>query len=87
MASIPAFTLTTRKPALMRSTECLMDAKHVGQDFICFNFKDHPSAIGSTLDRKTARGFSCLLSVMTLWKAALVRRPPVTTHTKNSAWP
>ena len=31
--------------------------------FICFNFKDHPSAIGSTLDRKTARGFSCLLSV------------------------
>ena len=66
MASIPAFTLTTRKPALMRSPECLMDAKHVGQDFICFNFKDHPSAIGSTLDRKSARGFSCLLSVMAL---------------------
>ena len=43
--------------------ECPMDAKNVGQDFICFNFKDHPSAIGSTLDRKTARGFSCLLSV------------------------
>ena len=43
--------------------------------------------VGITLDRKTARGFSCLVSVMTLWKVTLVRRPPITTRPKISAWP
>ena len=43
--------------------------------------------VGITLDRKTARGFSCLVSVMTLWKVTLVRWPPITTRSKISAWP
>ena len=34
-----------------------------------------------------ARGFSYLISVMTLWKDMLVRRPPVTTRPEISAWP
>ena len=110
MASIPAFTLTTRKPALMRSPKCLMDAKHVGQDYasilkvtqapkclvearwtgLRFYFEGYPSTQvlgGSTLDSKMARGFSCLISVMTLWKDMLVRRPPVTTRPEISVWP
>ena len=43
MASIPAFTLTTRKPALMRSPKCLMDAKHVGQDYASILNRYFPS--------------------------------------------
>ena len=39
------------------------------------------------MDSKMARGFSYLISVMTLWKDMLVRRPPVTTRPEISAWP
>ena len=62
MASIPAFSSTTRKPTLMRSLECLMDAKHVGQRLQTglHIFKCHPSACWNYVGQENGQGLLVL---------------------------